>query len=599
MFSAALGPTTPRLPGETKIGRGRGKGWGRKERADATLNLDPKVKAGGSRILSSLLPIFWRYHHHHHHHYHHCCCRNYFIVPSLPPHLSHALTPRRLIMAISLGGKQPAYRPAHLPRPIVPGENAIKTVQQDGDMIIELNCDIPLKNGKDVTRCNVYRPANADGGLPVIMTAGPYGKDIPYSEFHKNSYAELPAQQKSKWSAWEVPEPTFWTKHGFVVVRVDEQGSGESPGFMDTMSDQTSSNFAEAIEWASEQSWSNGKVGLLGISYFAGSQWRVAARQPKGLACIIPWEGMHDYYRDRVRQGGILANGFIDFWQNRQINSNQYGLPAREARGHANLPGLSARPANIEGTLTAEQLRENRTDQTIDTAKNRFMDDPYFASRDYDLANIKVPLLSVANWGGICLHLRGNVLGYVGAATPLKWLYCITGRHDLPFYLPEYVDLQLSFLRAFLQDKDDRNWKSGPNASGGMPAVTYANRTGNPGFNSTEAERTFKVKTASAWPLPQTKYRKLSLTSDAKLAFSDQGAEGASGELKYQALTGDGFRFETALFEEETEITGYPVFDATVGVEKDENGQVPSDLDLFVTLRHFDPNGQEVFYTGE
>jgi predicted acyl esterase len=50
------------------------------------------------------------------------------------------------------------------------------------------------------------------------------------------------------------------------VVRVDERGIGSSIGFLDTMSDQTSSDFAEVIEWAADQSWSSGKVGLLGIS---------------------------------------------------------------------------------------------------------------------------------------------------------------------------------------------------------------------------------------------------------------------------------------------------------------------------------------------
>jgi predicted acyl esterase len=60
---------------------------------------------------------------------------------------------------------------------------------------------------------------------------------------------------------------------------------------MDTMSNSTAADFACCIEWAAEQSWSSGKVGLLGVSYFGGSQWRVAARKPKGLACIIPWEG--------------------------------------------------------------------------------------------------------------------------------------------------------------------------------------------------------------------------------------------------------------------------------------------------------------------
>jgi len=64
----------------------------------------------------------------------------------------------------------------------------------------------------------------------------------------------------------------------------------------------TSQAFFDVVEWAAEQPWSSGKVGLLGISYYAGSQWRVAARKPKGLAAMIPWEGMSDYYRDRCRQ---------------------------------------------------------------------------------------------------------------------------------------------------------------------------------------------------------------------------------------------------------------------------------------------------------
>jgi hypothetical protein len=46
-----------------------------------------------------------------------------------------------------------------------------------------------------------------------------------------------------------------------------------------------------------------------------------------------------------------------------------------------------------------------------------------------------VPLLSVANLGGITLHLRGNVVGYLEAQSKNKWLYFISGRHDIPFYL--------------------------------------------------------------------------------------------------------------------------------------------------------------------
>lgn len=92
------------------------------------------------------------------------------------------------------------------------------------------------------------------------------GKDIPYADFHPASYNEIPSEQKSELSAWEVPHPEYWVSQGYVVIRVDERGIGSSPGFLDTMSNQTSSDFAECIEWAAEQSWSNNRIGLLGIS---------------------------------------------------------------------------------------------------------------------------------------------------------------------------------------------------------------------------------------------------------------------------------------------------------------------------------------------
>lgn len=75
-----------------------------------------------------------------------------------------------------------------------------------------------------------------------------------------------------------------------------------------------------SLMWLNGPQTSHGLVGLLGISYYAGSQWRVVAHQPRGLACIIPWEGMSNYYRDRCKHGGILSNTFLSFWWNRQVH---------------------------------------------------------------------------------------------------------------------------------------------------------------------------------------------------------------------------------------------------------------------------------------
>ncbi|KAM5347518.1 hypothetical protein ACJ41O_010523 [Fusarium nematophilum] len=433
--------------------------------------------------------------------------------------------------------------------------------------IFEQNVTVPLKCSDGLVRLNVFRP-KTDVKVPVLVTYGPYGKDIPYKDFALQSWTELNPEHRSTHSAWETPDPGFWTSHGYAVVRADERGTGQSPGLLDTMSRSTSDAFVEVIEWCAEQPWSSGKIGLLGISYFAGTQWRVAARQPKGLAAIIPWEGMSDYYRDRCRHGGILSNKFIEFWWNRQ------------------------------GDLTEEERERNRQDQTVDNVKFRFLDDDYYATKDFNLADIKVPLLSVANWGGILLHLRGNVNGFIHAGSELKYLRFIVGRHDLPFYYSQEVDIQKSFLDAFLKGEDRDGWSKGK-----LPPVDLVLRKGDVGFNNPEAEQQFKRRTESQWPISRTKYTRYYLTPDRLLVETappldgeHQGSYRALGTIDHPEL----IQFTTSAFEEETEITGHIVAHLSVSASKlgPDQATEPSDIDLFVTLRYISPSGQEVHYTG-
>lgn len=65
----------------------------------------------------------------------------------------------------------------------------------------------------------------------------------------------------------------------------------------------------------------------------------------------------------------------------------------------------------MEGDLPEDELQKNCHYQTVENANNSFLDEEYYASRDYNFKDIKVPILSVANWGGITLHLRGNIEG--------------------------------------------------------------------------------------------------------------------------------------------------------------------------------------------
>ncbi|KLO88107.1 putative hydrolase, CocE/NonD family [Fusarium fujikuroi] len=472
-----------------------------------------------------------------------------------------------------------------MPNPI---KEDIHTVDEESfPYIFEQNATVPLKAGDGLVRLNVYRPKGVDK-VPVLVTYGPYGKDIWYQDFHPKSFSEVNPQHKSQHSAWETPDPGFWTKHGYAIVRADERGLGQSTGKLDTMSRGTSEAFFDVVEWAAEQPWSSGKVGLLGISYYAGSQWRVAARKPKGLSAIVPWEGMSDYYRDRCRHGGILSNSFIKFWWNRQVITNQYGRPGRNARNWG--------PDTIEGDLPEEELEANRQDQTIDNQVNRFRDEAYYASKEYDMGDIEVPLLSVGNWGGILLHLRGNIEGYIHAGSKFKYLRLITGRHDLPFYYEEEVEIQRSFLDAFLKGEDRVGWSQ----EGKVAPVSLVLRKGNVGFNDAEKEKAYPRREENEWPIARTQYKKLFLTPEQGLSWDEPKTE--RKKITYKALgtleKPEVVQFSTPAFEAETEITGHVVAHLNVSVSPDPSGPTPSDIDLFVTLRHFDPSGQEVFYTG-
>ncbi|KAK7545526.1 X-Pro dipeptidyl-peptidase protein [Phyllosticta citricarpa] len=457
--------------------------------------------------------------------------------------------------------------------------------------IYQENVSVPLANGLPV-RCNVYLPKDSEGKkFPVIVTYGPYGKDVPYKDFHAESFGKVDKDHQTDHSAWETPTPRYWTAHGYVVVRADEIGIGQSPGKLDVLSKATIDSFVEVIEWCAKQSWSTGKVGLLGISYYAATQWQVAARNPKGLAAMVPWEGFSDFYRDAFRHGGILSNNFFSFWWARQVGSNQYGLPGKEARHWG--------PDTIEGDLTEDELAANRVEQSS-IFKYRYRDEERIESVNFDLEDVRVPLLSIANWGAISLHLRGNVHGFMRAGSEFKYLRFITGRHDLPFYYPEEVELQRSFLDAFLKGDDRDGWSR----KGQVSPVELVVRKGAEkiGFNDPEAEKQFPRRKENEWPLARTEYKNLFLTPSGGLQY-DRPDITKTCEVSYPALgmlqSPHLALFSTGPVETETEITGHIVAHLNVSVAKDpESGNVPSDLDLFLTLRHMTASGEQISYTG-
>jgi uncharacterized protein len=418
-----------------------------------------------------------------------------------------------------------------------------ETEVSDG-MQIERNVPIPMDDGI-VLRANVFRPPT-DGQYPAILNYGPYGKDLAFQDGFRSQWERLAREHPdalmgstSKHQCWETVDPERWVPDGYAVVRVDSRGAGASPGVLDVRSPRETEDLAACIEWAAVQPWSNGKVGLCGISYYAMNQWLVAALMPPHLAAIIPWEGAGDSYRDAVYHGGILSQ-FSAGWFRRQVRPMQHGAGGSGEGGAIN-PGRHP------------------------------LDDEWHQARSAEWSKVKVPLLSAANWGGTGLHLRGNIEGFMSAATDQKWLEVHGLEHWTHFYTPYGVDLQKRFLGCFLKG-DHAAWD-------GQPRVQ---------LNIRHVDGSFTVRAENEFPLARTRWTSLYLDLEGHRLSRQRIA--SPGQVTYDGL-GSGVTFSTGPLDEETEITGHVA--ATLYVSSST-----TDADLFLVVRVFDPEGREVTFPG-
>lgn len=101
---------------------------------------------------------------------------------------------------------------------------------------------------------------------------------------------------------------TYLAGHGYACIRVDLRGSGDSDGVLrDQYLEQEQSDGVEAIQWAAQQAWCDGKVGMMGISWGGFNALQIAARQPPALKAIIAACATDDLYADNMHyMGGCL-----------------------------------------------------------------------------------------------------------------------------------------------------------------------------------------------------------------------------------------------------------------------------------------------------
>ncbi len=129
----------------------------------------------------------------------------------------------------------------------------------------------------------IWMPDNAEADpVPAVFEFLPYRKRDGTSPRDESTY------------------PVF-AAAGIAGVRIDIRGSGESDGVIDgEYTELELANACELIAWIAAQPWSNGSVGMMGISWGGFNCLQVAALRPPALKAVISIASTTDRYNDDI-----------------------------------------------------------------------------------------------------------------------------------------------------------------------------------------------------------------------------------------------------------------------------------------------------------
>lgn len=222
---------------------------------------------------------------------------------------------------------------------------------------------IPMPDGVRLA-ADLYLPDGAPRGerFPVLLEYLPYRKD----ESRGDRY----------------PLFSWFVQRGFVVARVDIRGTGRSEGRLveHEYSEQEQRDGETVIDWLSKQPFSNGSVGMFGISWGGFNSIHMAMRRPPALKAILALMAADDIYQDDVH--------YIDGMMH--VDSYEIAMDV-----HNILPGAP-------DYVIDEDYFRNRFDTTpwLPVYKRRQRDGPFWGraslNRDYTL--IDIPVFVIGGW---------------------------------------------------------------------------------------------------------------------------------------------------------------------------------------------------------
>ncbi|MCY4399026.1 MAG: CocE/NonD family hydrolase [Gemmatimonadetes bacterium] len=402
-----------------------------------------------------------------------------------------------------------------------------------------------------------YRPAE-EGQFPVILDYDAYessGAGIAVgSWFHKA------------------------VQRGYAVVGANVRGSGCSQG--DTFSlfhPMQGPDGAALVEWLGTRPWSDGNVGMYGVSYPGHTQFFVAAQRPAHLKALAAGGLTASIYREALRPGGMFNVGFAAWWgEMAQPWIEELGVAERIAAGDTQCEAVhAAQPVNT----TFQEAREHE------------FHDQYWNVRSPEsyADQVEVPMMIIQGYQDQQTAMGGPRL-YERLKGPRK-LILQNGGHGVGGNALA-VEQVLRWMDRWLKDEQ--------NGIEEEPQVTVLFETG---IVDGDLKANW-VETFSDWPVPETERRAFNLAVDGSLT-PDALGDGQSGSLNYVYPMGtelvgnnDMFRippaplgsliYRSAPFEDDLPILGSARLVLHVSAQAE-------DTDLMVVLHDIGPDGETLY----
>lgn len=435
-------------------------------------------------------------------------------------------------------------------------------------VIVEKRITIPVADGVEL-QADVYRP-DAPGQFPVLFAPSPYSLDAQTAPMMPVGFTYP--------RAWlESGDPNFYVRRGYAMVIATVRGARGSTGFFGNIepSPETVQDIYEALAWLAGQPWSNGRLGMLGASYFSLLSKRVAVKKPPALKAIFAMYGLSDAYRDFYFHGGIYAHSFFEYWHRRQnpfLNTKnqlredwgdeKYDEAVRKALAD---PDIAANPHLVNALKNpdvghAPQVNELTLQQ---------LDNDFYRARAVDFSgDTSIPGYFGADWGLYGIHLGGEFRAFENWTGPRRLTVGPPLYLDRPLYQYHYESLR--WFDHWLKDNDTGMMEE-------PPVQLFI-------------EGTSEWKTAESWPVPGTRWTPFYLHSNGLLSEHEYWPDEGFSTYEDSFFHRGELKFWTPEFVETTELCGHVVLNLHGSTTADE-------ILWFVSLLHCDAEGKERLVT--